>query len=144
MSCLSKGLCAPVGSVLAGPTDVIAAARVERHRLGGAMRQAGVIAAAGLLALQTMVERLADDHRRARLLAQAVGERWPDAGCDPDRVQTNIVVFDHADPDALLLYLRADGILAGTIAPGVVRFVTHRDVDDAGMERAVKAVAAAP
>jgi threonine aldolase len=144
MSCLSKGLCAPVGSVLAGPADVIAASRVERHRLGGAMRQAGVIAAAGLLALRTMVERLADDHSRARRLAQAVGERWPEAGCDPDRVQTNIVVFDHGDPDALLDHLRADGILAGTIAPGVVRFVTHRDVDDAGLDRAVKAVATAP
>jgi threonine aldolase len=144
MSCLSKGLCAPVGSVLAGPTDVIAAARVERHRLGGAMRQAGVIAAAGLLALRTMVDRLADDHRRARRLAQAVEERWPDAGCDPERVQTNIVVFDHPDTDALLDHLRAAGILAGTIAPGVIRFVTHRDVDDAGLDRAVAALTTAP
>ena len=80
MSCLSKGLGAPVGSVLAGPADVIARARVERKRLGGGMRQAGVLAAAGLVALDTMVDRLADDHRRARRLAEAVAERWPDAG----------------------------------------------------------------
>ena len=84
MSCLSKGLCAPVGSVLAGPADVMEQARVERLRLGGSMRQAGVIAAAGLVALRTMVERLAEDHARARRLAQAVADRWPDAGCDPD------------------------------------------------------------
>ena len=83
MCCLSKGLGAPVGSMLAGSADVIDAARVERKRLGGAMRQAGVIAAAGLLALD-QVDRLVDDHRRARALAEAVAERWPDAGLDPD------------------------------------------------------------
>ena len=82
MSCLSKGLAAPVGSLLAGPADVIAQARVERQRLGGGMRQAGVIAAAGLIALNDMVDRLADDHARARRLADAVAERWPGA-CDP-------------------------------------------------------------
>src|SRR5207245_7379318 len=77
MCCLSKGLCAPVGSLLAASSDVMAGARAERQRLGGGMRQAGVIAAAGLVALQTMVERLADDHRRARRMAEAVAERWP-------------------------------------------------------------------
>jgi threonine aldolase len=143
MSCLSKGLCAPVGSVLAGPADVIAAARVERHRLGGAMRQAGVIAAAGLVGLRTMVDRLADDHARARRLAEAVATRWPESGCDPARVRTNIVVFRHRAPAALVDHLRAEGVLAGTIAPGVARFVTHHDVDDAGVERAIKAVTAA-
>jgi len=140
MSCLSKGLCAPVGSVLAGPAAVIAAARVERHRLGGAMRQAGVIAAAGLVALRSMVERLAEDHARARRLAEAVAERWPRSGCDPSRVPTNMVIFSHPDPDALLGHLRHEGVLAGTIAPGIVRFATHRDVDDAGVDRAIKAV----
>jgi threonine aldolase len=143
MSCLSKGLCAPVGSVLAGPLEVMAEGRLERHRLGGAMRQAGVIAAAGLLALRTMVERLADDHARARRLAEAVADRWPDGGCDPDRVATNMVIFRHPDPAALLEGLSRDGVLAGTLAPGIVRFVTHHDVDDAGLERALKAVAAA-
>ncbi len=85
MSCLSKGLCAPVGSVLAGPADVMEQARVERLRLGGSMRQAGVIAAAGLVALHTMVERLAEDHARARRLAQAVADRWPDGRVRPRR-----------------------------------------------------------
>jgi threonine aldolase len=144
MCCLSKGLSAPVGSILAGPADVMAAARGERQRLGGGMRQVGVLAAAGLVALTTMVERLADDHRRARRLATAVAERWPDAGVDPDAVQTNIVTFPHAEPDELCDHLRAEGVLAGTISPGVVRLVTHKDVDDDSVERACKALAAAP
>ena len=144
MSCLSKGLCAPVGSLLAGPVDVVEQARHERHRLGGAMRQVGVIAAAGLVALQSMIDRLADDHARARRLAVAVADRWPDAGCDPDRVPTNIVVFAHGEPDRVIEHLRTEGILADTIAPGVMRLVTHHDVDDAGIERAAKAVAGAP
>jgi threonine aldolase len=143
MSCLSKGLAAPVGSMLAGPADVIAAARGERQRLGGGMRQAGVIAAAGLVALRTMIDRLADDHARARRLADAVAERWPDAGCDPARVRTNVVTWRHPDPAALIDHLRTEGVLAGTIAPGVLRFVTHCDVDDAGIERAAKAIATA-
>jgi threonine aldolase len=144
MCCLSKGLAAPVGSVLAGPADVIAAARGERQRLGGGMRQAGIIAAAGLVALRTMIDRLADDHARARRLAEAVAERWPAAGVDPARIQTNVVTWHHPAAEALLDHLRAEGVLAGTIAPGVVRLVTHCDVDDDGIERAAKALAAAP
>jgi threonine aldolase len=143
MCCLSKGLAAPVGSLLAGPADVMEAARAERQRLGGGMRQAGVIAAAGLVGLRTMVERLADDHRRARRLAEAVVERWPDGGVDPEDVRTNCVTFRHDDPRGLLDHLRAEGVLAGTIAPGVVRLMTHHDVDDDGVERARKALAAA-
>jgi threonine aldolase len=144
MSCVSKGLCAPVGSVLAGPGDVMEAARLERARLGGQMRQAGVIAAAGLVALRTMVERLADDHRRARRLAEAVAERWPDAGCDPGRIQTNCVTFAHPDATALLAHLGSEGVLAATIAPATVRLMTHHDVDDGDVERAAKALAASP
>ena len=142
MCCLSKGLCAPVGSVLAGPAAVIAGARAERSRLGGAMRQAGVIAAAGLVALETMVDRLAEDHDRARRLAAAVAARW--AGFDPVPVRTNIVVFHHPDPAALLAHLESHGVLAGTIAPGTVRLVTHRDIDDDGIDRACKALSGAP
>ena len=142
MCCLSKGLCAPVGSLLAGPADVIGEARVERHRMGGAMRQAGVIAAAGLVALSDMVERLVEDHARAARLADAVGERWPDSGVGP--VATNIIVFRHAHTAELLDHLAAHGVLAGTIAPGAVRLVTHRDVDDEGVEVARRALAAAP
>ncbi len=144
MCCLSKGLCAPVGSLLAGPGEVMAAARGERQRLGGGMRQAGVIAAAGLVALDTMVERLADDHVRAGRLAEAVALRWPRSGFDPATVRTNVVTWRHPDTDAVLEHLAAEGVLAGTIAPGVLRLVTHHDVDDDGVERAVKALAAAP
>src|SRR5947209_4013198 len=144
MCCLSKGLCAPVGSMLAGPADVMEAARGERQRLGGGMRHVGVIAAAGLVALRTMIERLPDDHRRARRLAGAVAERWPDAGVDPERILTNIVAFPHPEPDELLRHLSGEGVLAGTIAPGVVRLMPHHDVDDDGVERARKALATAP
>jgi threonine aldolase len=141
MCCLSKGLCAPVGSVLAGPADVIAAAREERHRMGGAMRQAGVIAAAGLVALG-MVERLAGDHRRATRLAEAVDRRWPGAVRGP--VETNVVVFERPDADRVVAHLEGEGVRVGTIGPGVVRMVTHRDVDDEGVARAVEALASIP
>ena len=144
MTCLSKGLCAPVGSLLAGSSEVVAEARIERRRLGGAMRQAGVIAAAGLVALESMVERLGEDHERARGLADAVVARWPGCGLDPESVTTNVVVFTHPDPPALLDHLRAAGVLAGTVAPGTVRLMTHRDVDDDGIERAFAALAGAP
>jgi threonine aldolase len=143
-SCLSKGLGAPVGSLLAGPADVIARARVERKRLGGGMRQVGVLAAAGLVALDTMVDRLADDHRRARRLATAVAQRWPDAGCDPASVPTNIVLFRHDDPAALLAFLADRGVGAVTLGPGTVRLVTHADVDDAAIDIAVAAIGEAP
>jgi len=144
MSCMSKGLCAPVGSLLAGPADVISEARIERKRLGGAMRQAGVLAAAGLIGLGQMTERLAEDHVRAARLAEAVAERWPDAGCDPLSVRTNIVVFRHPSPEKLLAHLMGEGVLAGSIGPGVVRLITHHDVDDAGIERALGALTTAP
>jgi threonine aldolase len=144
MCCLSKGLCAPVGSLLAGPVDVVAEARAQRQRLGGGMRQAGVIAAAGLVALRHMVDRLADDHRRARALAGAVAERWPATADDVGAGRTNIVTFSHPDANGVLAHLDAHGVQAGTIAPGVVRLVTHRDVDDEGVERARAAIACAP
>jgi threonine aldolase len=143
MSCLSKGLAAPVGSLLAGPADVIAQARVERQRMGGGMRQAGILAAAGLVALTDMVDRLADDHTRARKLAEAVAERWPGT-LAPESVQTNIVNFTHDNPNELLAHLDSQGVRAGTIAPGVVRFVTHCDVDEDDVARAVTAILSSP
>jgi threonine aldolase len=140
MFCLSKGLSAPVGSVLCGPRSVIAEARAERSRLGGAMRQAGVIAAAGVVALETMVERLADDHARARRLADALAELFP-GSVDPAAVETNIVCARaDAFPADLLERLVADGVRAGTIDVDTVRFVTHHDVDDAGIARAIDAL----
>lgn len=142
--CLSKGLAAPVGSVLAGSVETMARARRERHRLGGAMRQAGVLAAAGLVALEQMVARLAEDHLRAARLADAVAARWPGIGFDPTAVRTNMVVFRPPDPAALLAHLDAEGVRAGLVAPGAVRLVTHADVDDSGIDLAVKALQTAP
>jgi threonine aldolase len=137
MFCISKGLGAPVGSVLVGPADVITSAHSYRRRLGGAMRQAGVIAAAGLVALDTMVDRLADDHRRARALADALAERFP-GSVDPDAIETNIVwaPLDRL-PGDLLGRLRSEGIWALALGDRA-RFVTHKDVDDADMDRVVK------
>jgi threonine aldolase len=130
MFCLSKGLSAPVGSLLCGPADVIARARVQRSRWGGGMRQAGVIAAAGIVALETMVDRLADDHERAARLAAALAERWP-GSVDPSAVRTNIVCADLPKlPEPFVDALGALGIRAGTIDPRTVRFVTHKDIDD--------------
>ena len=144
MCCLSKGLCAPVGSLLAGPEDVIGEARLARKRLGGGMRQAGVLAAPGLLALHDMVDRLAEDHARAARWPR----RWPSAGPTPGStrpsVRTNIVAFSHPEPEKLLAHLEGQGVLAHAIAPGVVRFVTHHDIDDAGVGRAISAVEEAP
>jgi len=141
MSCLSKGLCAPVGSLLAGPTDVIAQGRIERKRLGGSMRQAGVLAAAGLVALRTMVDRLADDHRRARRLADAAAETVS-PNFDPSTCSTNIVCFEHPDAESLVDSLAALGVLAGTVSATRVRMVTHADIDDAALEVAMGALAA--
>jgi threonine aldolase len=144
MCCLSKGLCAPVGSLLAGNEDAMAEARIARKRLGGGMRQAGVLAAPGLVALHEMVGRLHEDHARAARLADAVALRWPRCGLDPASVRTNIVTFTHAEPEKLLAHLEGHGVLAHAIAPGTVRFVTHRDVDDAGVTRAIAALEDAP
>ena len=144
MTCLSKGLCCPVGSMFAGSFELVTRARVERKRLGGAMRQAGIIAAAGLVALDTMVERLADDHRRARTIASAVGERWPSVAPSLEAQITNLVVFEHDDTASILHHLATDGIAAGTLAPGIVRFVTHRGIDDHAVERIIESIRRAP
>ena len=141
---LSKALGAPAGSLLAAAPDLIEDARLRRKRLGGAMRQTGILAAAGLVAIRRGVDRLSEDHERARRIASAVAEKWPTSGLDPSRVRTNIVLFNHPDPAALVAYLHGEGVLCGTVAPGVMRFVTHPDVDDAGVEQALKAIAAAP
>lgn len=143
MCCLSKGLGAPVGSVLAASADLVAEARAHRTRLGGGMRQAGVLAAAGLIALRENVERLAEDHARAQRLAGAVAERWPDA-LDPATVETNIVLFPHPDPLGFVAHLEDHGVRSAPIGVGSIRLVTHLDVDDEGIDRAVAAVRSAP
>jgi len=130
MFCLSKGLGAPVGSLLCGPADVIAAARAERSRLGGGMRQAGIIAAAGIVALESMIDRLADDHARAERLAVALADRFPGSVTIPP-VMTNIVCFHLAAvPEKFLDQLEARGVRAGTIDQATGRLCTHKDVDD--------------
>ena len=141
--CLSKGLGAPVGSLLAGAVDVIAEAREQRRLLGGQMRQVGILAAAGLVALDQGVERLAEDHTRARRLAEAVAERHPGA-IDPATVDTNMVIFEHADARAVVLHLAEDGVLCDVLGPRLVRLVTHADVDDEGIDRACRALAGMP
>ena len=105
------------------------------------MRQAGVIAAAGLVALDSMIDRLADDHRRARRLAEGIADRWP-GSVAPDSVETNMVcaIADRL-PGDLLDRLDGEGIRAGTIDTRTVRFATHKDVDDADVERVLKTLA---
>ncbi|MFI5036106.1 MAG: threonine aldolase family protein [Acidimicrobiales bacterium] len=129
-SCLTKGLGAPVGSLLAGPADLMAAARIERKRLGGGMHQSGVVAAAGVVALTTMVERLAEDHARARRLAECFAAALPDAHYDPATCETNIIAFDHPDARRVVADLAESGVLGDTIAPTRARFVTHFDLTD--------------
>ncbi|NEE01836.1 low specificity L-threonine aldolase [Phytoactinopolyspora halotolerans] len=134
--CLSKGLGAPVGSVLVGPADAIAEARVWRKRLGGGWRQAGVLAAAGLYALGHHVERLAEDHVNARTIADLIAAA--DASVvDPDAVETNIVLLDVGDrAERFVAEARAAGVLTGVVGPGVVRLITHLDVSAADARKA--------
>ncbi|MFY9343229.1 MAG: GntG family PLP-dependent aldolase [Planctomycetota bacterium] len=137
--CLSKGLGAPVGSLLVGDAAFIKEARRARKAFGGGMRQAGVLAAAGLLALRDGPVLLTADHVRAQRLARGLTElAW--ARVDVAAVETNIVMLDTGlDVPTLLAHLSAHGVLAGRFGPQRVRFVLHRDVDDAGVERCLAA-----
>lgn len=127
--CFSKGLGAPVGSVICGPRALIAEARRVRKMLGGGMRQAGIIAAAGIYALTHNVERIAEDHENARTIAQALaGAKW--AAVDPNEVATNMVYFRTPGRDApkVVESLEKVGIRSGATGPDQIRFVTHLDV----------------
>lgn len=141
MVSLSKGLGAPVGSLLAGPAELMQRAWRVRRRLGGGMRQAGLLAAAGLHALRHNLERLGDDHRRARALAQGA-DALP--GLAAEAPQTNIVMIDLVDaalePVRLLAELEARGVRMTQFGPRRLRAVTHLDVDDAGIDRAIEAL----
>jgi threonine aldolase len=134
----TKGLGAPVGACLAGSEEFIAEAWRWKQMLGGAMRQAGVIAAAGLYALDHHVERLADDHARARRLADGLAA-LPGVEIDPSTVETNIVVFTVPDAPEFCAALGRADVTMGALGPTRVRAVTHLDVDDAGIERALGA-----
>jgi threonine aldolase len=125
--------------MLCGTQAFIDQARVARKRLGGGMRQVGVLAAAGRVALRDNIARLAQDHARARRLAAGLSG-VPGLKIDPADVETNIVIAEADPADAVtdwLGYLRAGGVLAGTMGRGRLRFVTHLDVDDAGIDRAI-------
>jgi threonine aldolase len=140
--CLSKGLGAPVGSVVCGRPDFIARARRLRKMLGGGMRQAGVIAAAGIVALERMVDRLAEDHANARTLAEGLA-RLPGISIDLASVQTNIVIFRMARPggaEALVKGCAARKVKVHAIGPSAIRCVTHKDVDAEDITRALDAV----
>ena len=131
MFCLSKGLGAPVGSMVVGTEEAIARGRLYRKRLGGAMRQAGVLAAAGLIALEEMPHRLGEDHANARFLASEIA-KIPDIQLDPARVQTNIVIFDITGTGLTIseisARLKRRGVLMSSANARQMRAVTHYDV----------------
>ncbi|AZR73580.1 threonine aldolase [Anoxybacter fermentans] len=141
MFCLSKGLAAPVGSILAGSKEFINKARKYRKLLGGGMRQAGILAAAGIIALTKMVDRLQEDHDRAKRLAYGLVE-IPGLVVDLSKVQSNIVVVDCSgwgkSVEELIKILAERGLLVTPFGPYHLRMVTHKDVDDAGIDLALK------
>jgi threonine aldolase len=144
MFCLSKGLGAPVGSMLVGSREAICRARIFRKALGGGMRQAGVLAAAGLIALKEMPARLGDDHANARLIAESIAAE-PTSKIDLDAVQTNIGIFtlrNNGDAALFCSALKQKGVLASAIGPHSVRFVTHYDVDRAACVGAASIIVA--
>jgi len=145
MCCLSKGLAAPVGSILAGPADFIARARRNRKLLGGGMRQVGVLAAPGILALTEMVARLPEDHARAQRLAERLAA-LPGLSVERSDVHINMVWFELApevDVARLMAALAAAGIKANPPEDGRMRLVTHWQIDDAALERLIGAFAVA-
>ena len=141
--CVSKGLGAPVGSLLMGSADYIAEARINRKILGGGMRQAGVLAAAGLIALEQSPKRLHEDHENARMLAEGLAA-LPGMKIDPKRVQTNILVLDvsgtNQTSQQIADQLAAHHVKVHAMTPTTIRMVTHCDVDRAGCLRAVAAM----
>jgi threonine aldolase len=145
MFCLSKALGAPVGSMLAGRRDVIAQARLYRKRLGGGMRQAGVLAAAALVALEETPAKLAEDHANARLLAEGLAN-LRGVRVEPAMPATNIVIFDISGTGMaaaeLSAALRERGVLINPVGPSALRAVTHYDVDRGGCLRALEEIAA--
>lgn len=143
MFCLSKGLGAPVGSILVGNRDFIIEARTVRKRLGGGMRQIGVLAAAGLIALETMPQRLEEDHRKAAILAEAMAESSA-FEIDPSEVETNILVVGlrGCGSAEMVVKLKEKGVLASPTGPAQMRFVTHCDVSMGQVEEVRKILAA--
>ncbi|MBT8172205.1 aminotransferase class I/II-fold pyridoxal phosphate-dependent enzyme [Candidatus Bathyarchaeota archaeon] len=143
MFCLSKGLSCPVGSILVGSFDFIEKAREVRKILGGGMRQAGIIAAPGIIALETMIDRLEDDHRNARILAEGI-EKIKGINVDLNRVQTNIVNFKIGElgiaPKLFVSRLKENGILALELDFDRIRMVTHSGINEDHVKRAIKII----
>lgn len=142
MFCLSKGLCAPVGSMLVGSAEQMEEARNYRKALGGGMRQVGVLAAAGLIALEKMPARLHEDHANARLIAEALSN-IECVDLDLDSVETNIIIFKvtgGVSVEELVERMKARGVLAGTVGPDAIRLVTHHDVSRADCVKAVEVI----
>lgn len=142
MFCLSKGLSAPIGSIIAGSKEFIEEARRFRKLLGGGMRQVGVIASAGIVALEDMIDRLEEDHILAKKLAIGLSE-IKGIDINPDDVETNIIIFkirkDGMDAPIFVERLKDKGVLALSISEDEVRFCTHKDVNEKNVERALKA-----
>jgi threonine aldolase len=140
MFCLSKGLCAPVGSMLVGSGEQMAQARIYRKALGGGMRQVGVLAAAGLIALEKMPKRLHEDHANARLLAESL-QNLEGVEIDAEAVETNIVIFRVSaglSAAEIIARMKARGVLASTVGPDLIRLVTHNDVSRGHCMRAAE------
>jgi len=142
--CLSKGLGAPIGSVLVGPAELIKDARVWRKRLGAGWRQAGVLAAAGLYGIRNNVERLTEDHAHARLIAEVLADAAP-GSIKPDQVDTNIVVADLAATGKSVAQVieaaKAEGVLVGGVGATQLRLVTHLDASTAACRQAAETIA---
>jgi threonine aldolase len=144
MFCLSKGLCAPVGSMLVGSAEMMDQARIFRKALGGGMRQVGILAAAGLIALERMPARLHEDHANAQLLAEALSH-MDCVDIDLDAVETNIVIFKLTgvvSASELVARLKARGVLISTVGPNAIRAVTHHDVSRNDCLAAIEALSA--
>ncbi len=140
MFCLSKGLCCPVGSLLCGSAEFIALARQSRKLVGGGMRQVGVLAAAGIVALESMIDRLAEDHANAKLLAEGLAE-MSGITFDPSAVKTNIVIFEvHGGAPPFLAALAEKGVLALPVGPDRVRMITHHDVSRTDVEQGLEII----
>ena len=143
--CFSKGLGAPVGSMVVGSAEIVERVHRVRQLFGGGMRQVGILCAAARVAFETGVERLAEDHANARRLAAGFADARPES-VDPATVETNMVfvtVGEGRDADAVVAAMAADGVLVAVAFPGIIRAVTHRDVDAAGIERAISSFARA-
>jgi threonine aldolase len=139
--CLSKGLAAPVGSVVVGSKDFIQEVHRFRKMMGGGMRQAGVIAAAGIVALETMTERLSEDHARAKALAEGIA-KIAGLGVNLDSVQTNLVYFSCDEAPTLAARLAEHGVLCNALSPDTIRFVTHYHIRDEDVSQTLDILAA--